>query len=883
MRETKVTKRRVVFPQKIERIIPLLIESTEIDATTLISSGLSSVQFIDFTNCIDEIKYQKKAAQLLKTLNQDNYYYEQHKILLVKALKWLRQNRNSSILLRGYNLKKAEAWLKLAKQRTEHPPLPLHEEFITESTKQPPESALDVFISYSRVDSDFARKLNDALQLQGKTTWFDQESIASGVDFQQEINRGIETANNFLFIISPSSVHSPYCASEVEYAAKLNKRVVTVLYRGVSSQELHPILAGVQWIEFKRHGGDFYANFGELIRTLDTDTEHVRMHTRLLARALEWERQGYDDSFLLRGKDLDVSQVGLLQSADKEPKPNALQLEYLKASRELPFRNIKRRSVVLTSAMVTVLVVVARFFGGMESAELRVYDHLMRLRPSEPQDERFLIVEVDAASSEVLRQDMIEGRYQPGIGTIPDKALDEVLAKLSAHQPRLIGLDFYRDFQTQPQLAARFRQTQNLIALCKASFGDGRGNSPPSEVPMERIGFNDFSQDGEDFVRRHLLLQKPDPTFCNTREAFSLVLARKYLESQGISYTSPINNEGNYGRDMQFGKTAIPQLLGNGSPYQDTGDKLKGYQTLLNYRAYQGDPNNFAPTVSLEDVLKGNVSAKKIQDRIVIIGYTDAADRNADHWHTPYGDIPGVILQAQMASQMISAVAQAQSVGERFLNLFSRDRKQGRPSGRPRGGAIRDESCAPLGSKPLTALVPENEPGTTVAAHPTFWFYLPVGRSERVTQAEFTLRDENQRPVLKQTFKMALPDAPGIVSVKLPETERPLAVGKQYKWFFQVLCDQRERSRNLRVSGEVKRVEASPELVRQLKTLPESQQYRAFVEQDISQEALTQLALHRSIYSDDWMKLLKYFELEDVADAAIAGVLGEMVFSRVKL
>jgi CHASE2 domain-containing sensor protein len=50
------------------------------------------------------------------------------------------------------------------------------------------------------------------------------------------------------------------------------------------------------------------------------------------------------------------------------------------------------------------------------------------------------------------------------------------------------------------------------------------------------------------------------------------------------------------------------------------------------------------------------VSAKKIQDRIVIIGYTDAADRNADRWHSPYGDMPGAIVQAQMVSQIISAV-----------------------------------------------------------------------------------------------------------------------------------------------------------------------------------------------------------------------------------
>jgi WD40 repeat protein/tetratricopeptide (TPR) repeat protein len=69
-----------------------------------------------------------------------------------------------------------------------------------------------------RADSDFARKLNDRLQRQGKRTWFDQESIASGADFQQEIYKGIEASDHFLFILSPKSVNSPYCADEVEYA-----------------------------------------------------------------------------------------------------------------------------------------------------------------------------------------------------------------------------------------------------------------------------------------------------------------------------------------------------------------------------------------------------------------------------------------------------------------------------------------------------------------------------------------------------------------------------------------------------------------------------------------------------------------------------------------
>jgi hypothetical protein len=106
------------------------------------------------------------------------------------------------------------------------------------------------------------------LQIQGKTTWFDQESIASGTNFQQEIYQGISHSDNFLFIISPSSVNSPYYADEVEYAQTLNKRFITLLYRPTPVKEIHPALAWVQWIDFNQHNGDFYSNFSELIRIL---------------------------------------------------------------------------------------------------------------------------------------------------------------------------------------------------------------------------------------------------------------------------------------------------------------------------------------------------------------------------------------------------------------------------------------------------------------------------------------------------------------------------------------------------------------------------------------------------------------------------------------
>ena len=305
-----------------KRIIPVLVRETK---PMLMPCALRDLQYIDLTDNLKEEDYFLDESQLLKILSEDATYYTEHNVLLVNALKWKRQYDNPSILLRGYNLRHAQTWLKVARARTQHLPTPLQEEFITESLRQPPASSLDVFISYSRADSDFARKLNDALQIQGKTTWFDQESIASGTDFQQEICQGIKACDNFLFILSPRSVNSPYCADEVEYAASLNKRFVTVLHREV--EDLHPELAKVQWIDFNHNEKDFNANFLQLVRTLDTDREHVHSHTKWLQRAIEWQDKDRSADLLLRGNECAIAQQWLLEAEQKNKQPAATPLQ----------------------------------------------------------------------------------------------------------------------------------------------------------------------------------------------------------------------------------------------------------------------------------------------------------------------------------------------------------------------------------------------------------------------------------------------------------------------------------------------------------------------------------------------------------------------------
>jgi CHASE2 domain-containing sensor protein len=76
---------------------------------------------------------------------------------------------------------------------------------------------------------------------------------------------------------------------------------------------------------------------------------------------------------------------------------------------------------------------------------------------------------------------------------------------------------------------------------------------------------------------------------------------------------------------------------------------------MLNYRHYQGDPNQFAPQIRFQDLLTGQFDPNLIRGRIVLIGYKDQTDRNADSYNTPQGELPGVVVHGQMVSQLVAA------------------------------------------------------------------------------------------------------------------------------------------------------------------------------------------------------------------------------------
>ena len=219
----------------------------------------------------------------------------------------------------------------------------------------------DVFLSYSRKDSDFARRLGEALAARDKEVWADWEDIPATAEWRGEISSGIDAADSFAFVISPDSLRSEECGKELTHALEHGKRIVPLLYRDANGLAVPPELASRNWIFFRAED-DFHDAVDTFVEALETDLDWVRAHTRLLVRAREWELRNHDKSLLLRGSDLREAEHRLASvSPQAEPQPTQLQREYTLASRRAQSRRqrITLAAVGIALAVTVVLAVLA--------------------------------------------------------------------------------------------------------------------------------------------------------------------------------------------------------------------------------------------------------------------------------------------------------------------------------------------------------------------------------------------------------------------------------------------------------------------------------------------------------------------------------------------
>lgn len=104
-----------------------------------------------------------------------------------------------------------------------------------------------IFVSYSRVDETFARRLAASLTQLGADIWMDIEDIPAGLKWSSAIQQGLDAAEVMVVVISPESMTSRNVEDEWQYFLDNNKPVIPVLLR---EAKIHFQLSRIQYVDF---------------------------------------------------------------------------------------------------------------------------------------------------------------------------------------------------------------------------------------------------------------------------------------------------------------------------------------------------------------------------------------------------------------------------------------------------------------------------------------------------------------------------------------------------------------------------------------------------------------------------------------------------------
>ncbi|MBD2488794.1 CHASE2 domain-containing protein [Aulosira sp. FACHB-615] len=314
---------------------------------------------------------------------------------------------------------------------------------------------------------------------------------------------------------------------------------------------------------------------------------------------------------------------------------------------------------ILPGIAVIGLVIIARLSGVMQSLEWLAFDSLLRIRPEESKDERILLIGIN--------EDDINNATD---FTFSDHDLAQLLLKLQTYQPRVIGLDIYRDTPINPgnnELVAVLQNFKNIIGIDKVLPDE---IAPPPALSPEQIGFADQIMDSDGKLRRSLL---GTPTNQGYKFSLSLKLAAAYLNHYQLHLENGIRDRA----AIRFGHTEIPRVFPNSGGYVRTD--AGGVQVLLNFRSGR-DRFRF---LSLSALKNDQFNPDWIRDRIVIIGITSPSRKDfiptsaIESLESPPGRVYGVEIQAHVVSQIISAVLDSRpllntwSAGWEYLWIFS--------------------------------------------------------------------------------------------------------------------------------------------------------------------------------------------------------------------
>lgn len=294
--------------------------------------------------------------------------------------------------------------------------------------------------------------------------------------------------------------------------------------------------------------------------------------------------------------------------------------------------------LIVPSVAISVLAI--SLIGWLQPLEWWVHDQFFRLRPPEEPDKSIVLVTIDEADIAAV-----------GDWPVPDAVLADLLEQLRHYEPRVIGLDLYRNLpegQGHQELLSIYRSTPNLIGV--EEFIDEQIAPPPALKEQDQVGFSELPLDNASQVRR-CLLSAQDLETHQVKTSFSARIALMYLAEEGIFLEELDAAQHQFG----LGHAVFKPLTDQNFFYKAID--LGGYQVLLNWRG----PESTFKRFSMTEVLAGNVQAEHLHDRIVLIG--SIANSTNDFFGTPYSNswlvwhppMAGVAIHANCISQLVQS------------------------------------------------------------------------------------------------------------------------------------------------------------------------------------------------------------------------------------
>lgn len=114
----------------------------------------------------------------------------------------------------------------------------------------------DVFISYSRKDTETANKITQAFDQAGITYFIDRQGIGGGMEFPAVLAKAIRESKVFLFLASKNSYESKFTQSEIVYAFNKKEKhdIIPYIIDGSTlPDELEFTFSSINWRRIEQH------------------------------------------------------------------------------------------------------------------------------------------------------------------------------------------------------------------------------------------------------------------------------------------------------------------------------------------------------------------------------------------------------------------------------------------------------------------------------------------------------------------------------------------------------------------------------------------------------------------------------------------------------